>query len=414
MDNTRKIKLGFSGGGFRATFYCLGAYRRLVELGLHNSVSDISSVSGGSIAAGAIMMALADGDFNNIIDFDNRVTASVRRLGQINLRQKLLEEAYPLRGWKLIRLLPNFLGELPRQRFSRLFPDLLDRELFHGKMMTELPTIPEWSCNATCLNTLKRFRFKVNDMYGNLLGTSTDIDDIKVAYTVAVSAAFPLLFAPIQFHVEKRKFYDKYGSSVYSTPPKYLYLTDGGVYDNLGSENILKDNDPFLIFDASKANIPWNKDYIPSYGNINKRVLEVGLDQVVNLRRRLLFNQSNGKGMQLLIGTPINKIFEMETKFRKHHRQLPQYCSDFSEIEKLIAEIRTDLNDFHDIEIDMLLWSGEIRMDLAIKSILPEIVPLERWNDIPAFTSKYPISKIEEILVKGKNLKKIGNLHINS
>ena len=46
IDN--KINLGFSGGGFRATFYCLGAYRRLVELGLEKHVNEITSVSGGS------------------------------------------------------------------------------------------------------------------------------------------------------------------------------------------------------------------------------------------------------------------------------------------------------------------------------------------------------------------------------
>ena len=49
IDN--KINLGFSGGGFRATFYCLGAYRRLVELGLEKHVNEITSVSGGSITA---------------------------------------------------------------------------------------------------------------------------------------------------------------------------------------------------------------------------------------------------------------------------------------------------------------------------------------------------------------------------
>lgn len=56
IDN--KINLGFSGGGFRATFYCLGAYRRLVELGLEKHVNEITSVSGGSIAAGAVISAL--------------------------------------------------------------------------------------------------------------------------------------------------------------------------------------------------------------------------------------------------------------------------------------------------------------------------------------------------------------------
>ena len=53
--NNKNIRLSFSGGGFRATFYCLGAYRRLVELGLANIVTHINSVSGGSIVAGQIM-----------------------------------------------------------------------------------------------------------------------------------------------------------------------------------------------------------------------------------------------------------------------------------------------------------------------------------------------------------------------
>jgi len=59
MNNDNlKFRLAFSGGGFRATFYALGAFRRLVELGLWKNVSHIDSVSGGSITAGAIMEAL--------------------------------------------------------------------------------------------------------------------------------------------------------------------------------------------------------------------------------------------------------------------------------------------------------------------------------------------------------------------
>lgn len=60
MENSQELelKLSFSGGGFRATFFCLGALKRLVQLGLHKYVSRIDSVSGGSITAGVIMAAL--------------------------------------------------------------------------------------------------------------------------------------------------------------------------------------------------------------------------------------------------------------------------------------------------------------------------------------------------------------------
>ncbi|MEW9576798.1 hypothetical protein U9K47_15865 [Bacillus toyonensis] len=133
-----KIKLGFSGGGFRATFYCLGGYRRLIEFGFHRQVSAISSVSGGSIAAGAIMFEY----FKCVEDFDNRVTKPLRKIGQINLRRKIMKQAYAFNK-ENFKLLFN-----PKTRFSNSFPVLLDELLFKDKLMIELPSEPEWSCNG--------------------------------------------------------------------------------------------------------------------------------------------------------------------------------------------------------------------------------------------------------------------------
>lgn len=93
MEIDNKINLGFSGGGFRATFYCLGAYRRLVELGLEKHVNEITSVSGGSIAAGAVISALAEGDFSSLLDFDRRVTTKLINLGQCNFRRRIMTKA---------------------------------------------------------------------------------------------------------------------------------------------------------------------------------------------------------------------------------------------------------------------------------------------------------------------------------
>ena len=87
MEIDNKINLGFSGGGFRATFYCLGAYRRLVELGLEKHVNEITSVSGGSITAGAVISALAEGDFSSLLDFDRRVTTKLIKSGAVQFPQ---------------------------------------------------------------------------------------------------------------------------------------------------------------------------------------------------------------------------------------------------------------------------------------------------------------------------------------
>src|SRR5262245_4349697 len=49
--------LAMSGGGFRATLFHLGSLIRLNELGLLSTLSRVSSVSGGSIAAGRLAVA---------------------------------------------------------------------------------------------------------------------------------------------------------------------------------------------------------------------------------------------------------------------------------------------------------------------------------------------------------------------
>ncbi|MFQ9934916.1 MAG: hypothetical protein ACLRXQ_01375 [Phascolarctobacterium faecium] len=101
--------------------------------------------------------------------------------------------------------------------------------------MKQAEAATEWSCNATCINTLKRFRFKSSDIYGYLLGRSSDIDDIPIAFAVAASAAYPVGFAPLELDVEAREFRDLYGTGT-QKPENPAALRHGGVYDNLGSE----------------------------------------------------------------------------------------------------------------------------------------------------------------------------------
>ncbi|EAR68596.1 hypothetical protein B14911_03399 [Bacillus sp. NRRL B-14911] len=76
-----------------------------------------------------------------------------------------------------------------------------------------------------------------------------------------------------------------------------LYFTDGGVYDNLGSENLLKETIPFLIFDASATANNWASNYKPSYLQKYWRILNVSMAQIVLLRRRLVFHQANSHGI---------------------------------------------------------------------------------------------------------------------
>lgn len=409
-DYSQRLRLGFSGGGFRATFYCIGAYRRLVELGIHHLVTDISSVSGGSIAAGAIMLGLSEKQFSTIADFDEYVTKRVIALAQGDLRQKVIQKASAL-----VYLVPiayyfpaawvKRLSDCIRSKTSEAFPTVLDETLFQGKLMKDLPSKPEWSCNATCLNTLKRFRFKPKDIYGNRLGVSRDIDDITVAFAVAASAAYPLAFAPLRLPAKSRTFYDPYQMPDCIEIPDNLYLTDGGVYDNLGSENLLKDKTPFIMLDASAETAV--NDSQPSSLELSKRILAASLDQIVALRRRLLHTDTKCDGVQLILNRPIADIAASEVKCRQV--KLPDYSWVDPELEKLIASIRTDLDPFHDIEIEMLMWAGAIRMDLAIRSLIPDRIGLQRTG--PPEVPKYPEQQVREVLMQGSKQRIFGRVH---
>ena len=58
------IALCLSGGGYRAMLFHTGALWRLNELGYLNRLARISSVSGGSIAAGVLALAWKDLEFD--------------------------------------------------------------------------------------------------------------------------------------------------------------------------------------------------------------------------------------------------------------------------------------------------------------------------------------------------------------
>jgi len=347
------IQLAFSGGGFRAAFYALGAYRRLVELGVHEAVSHISSVSGGSLTAGAILCGLAEGTFADADDFDARVTRPLRRLGQINLRRRLLAASLVprLRSWRFESL---------RRRLSRLLDEMLDGELYRGRLLCDLPSTPAWSCNATCLRTMRRFDFQDR------------AEGTRVSLAVAASNAFPLLFAPI---------------ALPSGQEEYL-LTDGGVYDNLGAEPLFGAEAPYILLDASQDGLPWNPAYHNRRFGMNIRTQEITLMQLSELRRRLL--NEHTKGVQLQLARPLGEL-----------RQLVEGEQAWEAVEPLIAGLRTDLDAFHNVEIDSLLWAGSARMDAAIKELRPEWIQDEHWQDVPKRPSYAP-EHAREVLAKGQ------------
>ncbi|MGV3493074.1 MAG: patatin-like phospholipase family protein, partial [Ramlibacter sp.] len=75
------VALALSGGGFRAVLFHVGALWRLNEVGVLPKLSRISSVSGGSIAAGLLALRWKNLQFQGGVagNFGDEVVAPLRR-----------------------------------------------------------------------------------------------------------------------------------------------------------------------------------------------------------------------------------------------------------------------------------------------------------------------------------------------
>ena len=439
-----KIRLAFSGGGFRATFYSLGAFRRLVELGLWDKVCRIDSVSGGSIAAGQIMTALAGGRFKNVADFDARVSLPLRALGQSRFRERITFPVFGFIGlvtfgylgivsYFKVPLLISLIAYIlllfyirPAKLFSIIYLQLLS-SFFKNKTMRFLPDSPEWCVNATCLNTGKRFRFKREDFGGDKIGLTQE-NDIKVAFAVACSAAPPPVFIPFRLALGNKKFFNWNGKEkvLNPHPPAQVFLCDGGIYDNLGSENILQDHQDgscFIIVDAGQYIPQWFPNLNPNSLENTSRVIETAVDQIILLRRRMLYGAGKdpdvreAAGTILILEEPVQGYLEGRgcAEIGKPEEKIGEKISGYNlfpeEIDKMIAGLRTDLDSFHDIEIDLLIWAGSVRMDIALKRYFKQYLHNDQLGDFPPKPA-YDPAQIKEILTRGRKFSvPLGFLH---
>src|SRR5438876_12106889 len=91
-ERRQGVALCFSGGGYRAALFHLGATRRLNEVGLLSKVDTFTSVSGGSIFASLIAgYAVRRPDAWSqpnapVSGYDEDVTKPMRELAQHNVR----------------------------------------------------------------------------------------------------------------------------------------------------------------------------------------------------------------------------------------------------------------------------------------------------------------------------------------
>ena len=269
------IGLCLSGGGYRAMVFHIGALWRLYEASLLSTVKRISSVSGGSIAAGVL------GSKWKVLSFDPaRLQADFVPQVVTPLRS-LASETIDAEAIILGIALPGRIGDR--------IADAYDEHLFHGATLQDLPDEPRFVINATNVQSGVLWRFMKPAMRDYRVG-AIEKPTVRLADAVAASSAFPPVLSPFELRVDPNAFVPGSGQDLQRLPfTSKLVLSDGGVYDNLGLETVWKRYDTVLVSDGggkSQAQEEPKSDW----ARHSYRVLDLIDNQVRSLRKRQLID----------------------------------------------------------------------------------------------------------------------------
>lgn len=271
------IGLALSGGGIRAAIFHTGLLARLADENLLEDVTVISSVSGGSMGIG-LVYAANENRWPTSDEYRSRVVPYIRhKATRTNLQQSYINRllrsplnVFRARAIDISRLMQEVWGITAR--------------------LNAIPREPNWMINATCYETGVNWRFTPERMGDYRFGYAFD-PNIPLADALAASGAFPGLIGPLVLDTRPFKWFS--GGESLARPPLYnkLRLWDGGVYDNLGVEPLLKpgkgyqhDVDFMITSDAGMA--PGGEVY-----NIIKsgyRLIGLATGQVRAMRSRMV------------------------------------------------------------------------------------------------------------------------------
>jgi NTE family protein len=264
----KRIGLALSGGGFRAAAFHLGAMRRLQDFGLLDKLDLLTCVSGGSIAGATLAVNWGGGALDKLDAY---------------LRTRSVAVSSVIGG-----LLDPFESRLDK------LADSYDRDLVFGKALNELSAGPRIYFNATNLATGNLFSFVAGGGLPTEMGEHelgfVPADKFPISRAVASSSAFPPVFPPLRLDART---YAPAG------PVEYVTLTDGGVYDNMGVNPLVRARnalDYVIVSDGGKP-FAMNEQPTESGAVVLKEAMDIMMEQIRGLEfDRLQYRFLAGKG----------------------------------------------------------------------------------------------------------------------
>lgn len=364
-----RIGLSLSGGGVRALVFHLGLLKRLSESNQWNSLAHISTVSGGSLCIGLIV-AKNGGGWPQAEAFREQVLPACR--------QQLTEHSL-VRSSLISGVLRPALLIGGR---AHLMGSVLAKDWGLTQSLRDLPTEPRWTINSTTYETGKNWRFSHKRMGDYLTGYVLN-PDFPVADAVAASAGFPGGIGPVKLRTESFdwvKFQE--GSRTVTVPTKPLYrhyhLWDGGVYENLGSEALLKPGrglrDDLDFYIASDAGKPLSFQKSRVFHRPAVRLLNCAMDQVRAVRARAIHEVILGRdprnGLYVQMGLTRQQIFRLA----KTTPSLRATAVLADEEVNRVAAFSTTLRRLTQNEFDLIFQHGYEAADASIQAYAPDLL----------------------------------------
>lgn len=353
---TDEVGLALSGGGFRAVLFHVGSLWRLAELGVLQKLDRISSVSGGSIVAGRLAECWTD-------------------LGTPPTLERFRELiADPLQSFcrRLVDAVAISRGALsPFRTAADVLEEMYSEHLF-AKTLNQLPDRPTFVFNSTNMQTGRSFRFTKKYLADWRIGLVRN-PTLPIAKAVTASSAFPPMLSPVVIK-DVGQFEAVEGADLNNDPhyTRKLYLSDGGVYDNMGLETVWNRCSTVLVSDAGA---PFAVGPNPGNDWVRQpmRALDIATDQSRGLRKRHLvdaYQSAARKGTYWGIDTDILDY------------ALPDALPCKPQIVDPLARIRTRLDPFSEEEQGHLINWGYALTDAAIRTYAKDLITTptaRRW-----------------------------------
>lgn len=352
----------------------LGVLARLARQDLLSQVKIVSSVSGGSLAAG-LVFASAGYRWPTSSQYIHDVVPQIHDLlTRTNLQRSFVIGSLMF-PWRIASGRAAVLG------------DQIHRQWGIAGDLADLPISPCWIINATCYETGKNWRFG-RDQMGDYQTKYIANPNFRLSHALAASAAVPGLIGPLVVKSKRYPWTEFRDGKWHPITPKYkrLHLWDGGVYDNLGVESLFKpgqglqdDTDFLIVCDASRplSSETRGTRHRRGYLKASMRLVDVATDQVRSLRARMLidfFKQNPGSGAYLRLGLKSKRPSASDVGEA-------QSCLTDQEVNQA-AKMETTLRRLTHQEFSVLFRHGYEVADLTLTRHSSEMVQSARANAV--------------------------------